>query len=110
MQLSSRTFGRKATFDFGTRSLALRFQLLDVTLERGFVSDSSVQALATEDAQLDLSHVQPTARLRRAVKLRFAKYPPRLCGRERLIAWRVNLHSRLLTRLYLSKSQSSKLD
>ncbi len=73
MQLSSRIFGRKAPFDLGAGDIARFFQLLDFTLERLFISDASVQALAREDAQLDLRHVQPTAMLRRVVELQFAQ-------------------------------------
>ena len=85
MQLSSRIFSRKTPLDLGAGGVALVFQLLDFTLERGFVSDASVQALATKDAQLDFRHVQPTAMLRRVVKLQFAKYPPRFFWREPLV-------------------------
>src|SRR5438045_1571382 len=78
-------FSRKAPFDLGASGVALRFQLLDFSLERFFLSDASVQTLTTEDAQLNLGDIQPTAMLRRVMKLQFAKYPPRLRGREGLV-------------------------
>ena len=85
MQLSSRIFGRKTPLDFGARSVAFFFQLLDFSLERLFVADAPVQALPTKDAQLDFGDVQPTARLRRVVKFQPLGNAPRFFGREYLV-------------------------
>ena len=94
MQLSSRSFGRKTPLDFGARSLAFCFQLLDFSLERLFVADAPVQALPTKDAPLAFGAVQPTARLRRVGKFQPLRNAPRCCGREYLVARRnrVRLH------------------
>ena len=85
MQLSSRIFGRKAPFDPGAGDIARFLQLLDFTLERLFISETPVQALTTQDTQLDFRHVQPTAVLRRVVKLQFAQDASGFFWREPLI-------------------------
>jgi hypothetical protein len=69
LQLAPRIFGRKAPFDLGAGGIARFFPLLDFSRERLFLSDAPVQALATQDAQLDFRHIQPTAMLGRVVKL-----------------------------------------
>src|SRR5215218_2505279 len=85
MQFTPRIFSRKSPLDFGTCSIALFFQLLDFTFEPFFISNSTVKALTTKDAQLDLCNIQPTPMLGRVVKLQLLENPPRLFRRERLI-------------------------
>src|SRR5215207_995017 len=85
MQFVPRILGCKAPLDLGARGVALVFQLLDLSPERLLVADPPVEALAAEDAQLDLGDVEPTAMLRRVMELQLPQYAPRLRGRERLI-------------------------
>src|SRR5436309_8474038 len=85
MQLAPRIFIRETPLDLGAGGIAFFFQLLDLSLECFFVRDAPVKALTAKDTQLDLSDVEPTAMLRRVVKLQLLKYPPRFFRREPLI-------------------------
>jgi hypothetical protein len=73
MQLAPRILGCKPPLDLGAGGVACLFQFLDLALERLFVADAPVEALAREDAQFDLDHVQPTAVLRRVVELQLRR-------------------------------------
>ena len=53
------------------------FITLDLALERGFVRNSPIQTLTTQDTQLNLRHVEPTPMLRRIVKLQLLQEAPR---------------------------------
>src|SRR5919197_4079446 len=85
MHLGPPFFGGNPPLDLGARGVALVLQLLDLSPELFLVADPPVQALAAEDAQLDLGDVEQTAMLRRVMELQLPQYPPRLRGRERLI-------------------------
>jgi hypothetical protein len=47
--------------------------------------DTTVQALAGEDADLDFDHVEPAGVLRNVVELDATKQAPRVLGRKGLI-------------------------
>ena len=57
----------------------------DLRLEGREVGHAPVQALAAEDTQLDLGHVQPTAVLGRVVDLQLVRQPFGLLSDERLV-------------------------
>ena len=58
-QASPRIVHRKAPLDGDTVPIALVLPALRLLGERLLVRDAPVQALATEDAEFDLGHVQP---------------------------------------------------
>lgn len=49
------------------------------------IVDPAIQALASQDADFDLDHVEPTCVLWRVVELKPSQNPPGFGGRERLI-------------------------
>ena len=52
--------GEAPVYD-GDSLIALMFQRQDLSFQYHLVADSTVETLITQDAQLYLSHVQPTA-------------------------------------------------
>ena len=57
----------------------------DFAKEALWVVDATIEALAAQDADLDLNHVEPTGVLGGVVELEAAQDTPGLGGRERLI-------------------------
>ena len=52
--------GEAPVYD-GDSLIALMFQRRDLSLQYHLVADSTVETLVAQDAQLYLSHIQPTA-------------------------------------------------
>ena len=61
--------GEPPVYDCGSL-VALMLKRRDLCLQYHFVADPAVEALSTEDAQFNLSHVQPTAMFGSVVKLK----------------------------------------
>ena len=53
----------------GDSLIAFTFQRQDLSFQYHLVADSMIETLITQDAQLYLSHIQPTAVYRSVVKL-----------------------------------------
>ena len=68
--------GETPVYD-GDSLIALMFQRRDLSLQYHLVADSTVETLVAEDAQLYLSHVQPTAVYWSVVELQALGDPPR---------------------------------
>ena len=61
LKFESGVEGRESPFDGGRYSVALIFECCSLSLELLFVADSTVETLSTENAELDLRHVEPAA-------------------------------------------------
>ena len=66
----------KTPRDGGMGVIALALEGLYLPTQRRLVGDAPSEALATQHAQLDLCHVQPTAMLWGVVELQALQYPP----------------------------------
>ena len=80
MKFESGVEGRESPFDGGRYSVALIFECCSLSLELIFeccslslellfVADSTVETLSTENAELDLRHVEPAAMFWGVMKL-----------------------------------------
>ena len=81
----ARIGNRKAPINGRLLRVALIFPGRNFTRERYFVRDTAIEALVLEDAQCDLSHVQPTPMLGCVMQLQLPGDPPRLSRLERFI-------------------------
>jgi hypothetical protein len=77
--------GCEHPFDAGTGGIALSLPCGDFAAEPFWVIDSAIQALAAQDADLDLDHVEPTGMLGSVVELQTAQDSPGLGRREGLV-------------------------
>jgi hypothetical protein len=57
----------------------------DFTAEPFWIVDSAIQTLATQDADLDLEHVEPACVFGGVVELQPSQDAPGFSGRERLV-------------------------
>jgi hypothetical protein len=60
-------------FDGASLLVAVGLPGVDFALQEVYAGDSTIQALATEDADFDLCHVEPTGVLGRVVKAHAAQ-------------------------------------
>src|SRR3954469_7153809 len=77
--------GCELPFDLRSGGVAPLLPACGLALEGVLMGDAARQALARQDAQLDLSLVQPGAVLGRVVDLKAVGYPLGLLRRERFI-------------------------
>ena len=78
-ELSISVLASELPLDGSLRSVASLLPRVDFALKKLLTGDAPVQALTTEDADLDFRHVQPTRVLRRVVELeRAARQEPGL--------------------------------
>jgi hypothetical protein len=68
-ELSIRILPGEAPFDGAPLLVALALPRVDFGAQSLFTGNAPIQALATEDPNLDLCHVQPTRVLGRVVEL-----------------------------------------
>ena len=61
LKFSASVLSGEAPVNDGGSLVTLMFQRRDLSLQYHLVADSTVETLVAEDAQLYLSHVQPTA-------------------------------------------------
>ncbi len=85
MEFRPGILGAKAPIDGGSGSIAFQFQGSDFPAEDGLVGDAPPKAGASQNAKLDLCHVQPTAVLGRVVELQSFHDTPGLSGGEGLV-------------------------
>ena len=72
MEFGSGVLDAEAPVDAGLSFVALHFEGLNLSAESLLVGETSAEATAGEDAELDLRHVQPAAMLGRVVDSRWA--------------------------------------
>ena len=85
MKFQARLARRELPVDRRFGFIASIFISLDLALEPGFIGDTVIQTLTTQDTQLDLRHVEPTPMLRHIVKLQLLQDAPGFLWRERLL-------------------------
>ena len=76
--------GKAPVYD-GDSLIAFTFQRQDLSLQYHLVADSTVEALVAQDAQLYLSHVEPTAVYWSVVELQTLGDAPRFDRLERIV-------------------------
>jgi hypothetical protein len=74
--------GCEHPFDAGTGGISLSFPSGDFASKPLGVIDSAIEALAAQDADLDLDHVEPTGVLGGVVELQAAQDAPGFGGRK----------------------------
>ena len=72
-ELSISVLAGELPFDGATLLVAIGLPSVDFALQKVYAGDSTIQALATEDADFDLGHVEPTGVLGRVVKAHAAQ-------------------------------------
>ncbi len=80
MELPPGILGSKPPVDGSLGGIALPFQGLDFPAEGGFVRDTPPEAGASQHAEFDLRHVEPTAVFGCVMKLQPFYDPPGLSG------------------------------
>jgi len=85
MQLGAGVIGRELPADAGVSRVALGFESRHAPDEGVRIGHRAREAAALEDADLDLSHIEPTAMFGRRVDLQSAGDVARHCRGERLI-------------------------
>src|SRR3954451_7955616 len=85
LEFDARVGGGEAPVDAVPRGIAVGDPGGHFLLDGRPVGQATVEALALQDAQLDLGHVEPTAMLGRVVDLQFVRQALRLGRRERLL-------------------------
>ena len=85
MEFLAGVLGSKPPVDGGLGGIALPLQGLDFPAESGLVGDTLTEAGASQNAKLDLRHVQPTTVLGCVVKLQPFHDAPGLSSGESLI-------------------------
>ena len=85
MKLCPGILGVKPPMDGSSGGIALPFQGLYFPAESGLVRDTPPEAGASQNAKLDLRHVEPTAVFGRVVELQPFYDPPGLGGGEGLV-------------------------
>lgn len=78
-QFGARILAGELPGDGTTRSIALDLQSIDAPSQGSQTISATGQAAALENANLDFSHIQPTAMFGRVVKLDSAQDAPRFC-------------------------------
>ena len=76
--------GEPPVYD-GVSTVALAFQRRDLSFQCCFIADPTAQTLPAEDAELDLSHVQPASMIRGVVKLQAFGYTTRFGRLKRFV-------------------------
>jgi hypothetical protein len=79
MQLDTGIFTSESPIYGRASFIAPLFISLDLSPQYLFISNATVKTLPTQHAQLNLSHIQPTAVLGRVVKLQFPRYTSGFC-------------------------------
>ena len=85
MQLGACVLRGELPVNRGVLGIAVFFVDLKFVGERGDIGEAAIQTLAVYEAEFDLGHVQPTARLGRVVELQLLANPARFVGRERFV-------------------------
>src|SRR5687768_16924981 len=85
LQLDAGVLGPELPVDAAAGGVAPRFPGGDLPLQGRPIRDAAVEALAGQDAQLDLGDVEPAAVRRGVVQLQLLREPSGLGRRERLV-------------------------
>ena len=103
LKFSASVLSGEAPVNDGGSLVTLMFQRRDLSFQYHLVADSTVKTLVAQDAQLYLSHVQPTAVYRSVMELQALGDAPRfgwlkgIVQRTQLVSLRLSSTSRIVS-------------